>query len=311
MIYKQEDYLSHHGIKDQKWGVRRFQNYDRTWTNEGKIRYKNDKKKQRKSKKSADDLIRECGNTKLSNIDLHDKKGNKSAAAIFALNLGVDIATLNVPGLVMDTAQGIAAISAEAKEKSAIKRQAAAKKDPKTGLPLKAKETTPEEDVKMVNPGYHNFNSNTKNNCVLCSTAFELRRRGYDVTAAKAGSGYNFEEYGKWFKGAKFESARGFNLKDAYSPLSLKKGKELSDWANDKILSQGEGARGYLSVIWGVGGGHSMAYEVKNNKVVVYDGQSGKKKSLRSVANASVDIGFTRLDDKEPNWAAMKKDGVI
>lgn len=74
MIYKQEDYLSHHGIKGQKWGVRRFQNYDRTWTNEGKIRYENDKKKQRKSKKSADDLIRECGNTKLSNIDLHDKK---------------------------------------------------------------------------------------------------------------------------------------------------------------------------------------------------------------------------------------------
>lgn len=31
--------LYHHGIKGQKWGVRRFQNLDRTWTDAGKIRY--------------------------------------------------------------------------------------------------------------------------------------------------------------------------------------------------------------------------------------------------------------------------------
>lgn len=32
-------YLVHHGIKGQKWGVRRFQNEDRTWTDAGKVRY--------------------------------------------------------------------------------------------------------------------------------------------------------------------------------------------------------------------------------------------------------------------------------
>ena len=31
--------LSHYGIKGQKWGVRRFQNEDRTWTEAGKERY--------------------------------------------------------------------------------------------------------------------------------------------------------------------------------------------------------------------------------------------------------------------------------
>lgn len=35
----QGTYLVHHGIKGQKWGVRRFQNEDGTWTEEGKLRY--------------------------------------------------------------------------------------------------------------------------------------------------------------------------------------------------------------------------------------------------------------------------------
>lgn len=34
-----ENYLAHHGIKGQKWGVRRFQNEDGTLTEEGKARY--------------------------------------------------------------------------------------------------------------------------------------------------------------------------------------------------------------------------------------------------------------------------------
>lgn len=32
-------YISHHGIKGQKWGIRRFQNKDGSWTDQGKRRY--------------------------------------------------------------------------------------------------------------------------------------------------------------------------------------------------------------------------------------------------------------------------------
>ena len=32
-------YLAHHGIKGQKWGIRRYQNSDGSLTAEGKTRY--------------------------------------------------------------------------------------------------------------------------------------------------------------------------------------------------------------------------------------------------------------------------------
>ena len=37
------DYLEHHGILGQKWGIRRFQNADGTYTSAGKERRRSDK----------------------------------------------------------------------------------------------------------------------------------------------------------------------------------------------------------------------------------------------------------------------------
>ena len=39
VIHRDSDYLEHHGILGQKWGVRRYQNPDGTLTEEGKKRY--------------------------------------------------------------------------------------------------------------------------------------------------------------------------------------------------------------------------------------------------------------------------------
>ena len=42
IIPEDTTYLMHHGIKGQRWGVRRFQNYDGTRTAAGKKRERND-----------------------------------------------------------------------------------------------------------------------------------------------------------------------------------------------------------------------------------------------------------------------------
>lgn len=42
---RHRDYLAHHGIKGQKWGIRRYQNPDGTLTEAGKKRYLKEFKK--------------------------------------------------------------------------------------------------------------------------------------------------------------------------------------------------------------------------------------------------------------------------
>lgn len=50
-----EHQLYHHGILGQKWGVRRFQNSDGSYTPEGKKRYGKDKSSKNKKKAIAND----------------------------------------------------------------------------------------------------------------------------------------------------------------------------------------------------------------------------------------------------------------
>ena len=44
------DAISHHGIKGQRWGIRRFQNPDGTLTEEGRKRYGRDITKLKKKR---------------------------------------------------------------------------------------------------------------------------------------------------------------------------------------------------------------------------------------------------------------------
>lgn len=50
-IYSNPDFLMHHGVKGQKWGVRRYQNEDGTLTPEGK-------RVDREAKKDAEEFAR-------------------------------------------------------------------------------------------------------------------------------------------------------------------------------------------------------------------------------------------------------------
>lgn len=73
-IYQKDDELYHHGIKGQKWGIRRYQNPDGSLTPEGKMRYSGSNK--------INNLVKDA--TRLS------EKGNAKSWAKTFNKLGVD-----------------------------------------------------------------------------------------------------------------------------------------------------------------------------------------------------------------------------
>lgn len=96
-------------------------------------------------------------------------------------------------------------------------------------------------------------------NCMNCTTAYELRRRGYDVEAgAWRESNTRYASLENWYEGVK--------IKAVDKPKNLIKAIK-----NDNP----PGSRGNLMVQWNNGGGHSMAYEVDSKgKVHILDPQT-------------------------------------
>lgn len=65
--YDEGVYLAHHGILGQKWGIRRFQNKDGTWTAAGKKRYSDDSNTQSSSDERSKQIEQTIHNSRMKN----------------------------------------------------------------------------------------------------------------------------------------------------------------------------------------------------------------------------------------------------
>lgn len=115
-------------------------------------------------------------------------------------------------------------------------------------------------------------------NCYAVATAYLARRMGYDVQsqvdvgdAYGIGDGATKDEIELVFKDSHFINSATSTVAFEYDPSAQKK-------VLDDLRSQGDGARGYICGFYTPalgGGGHAMAYEIVDGKVLVIDGQSG------------------------------------
>ena len=189
-----------------------------------------------------------------------------------------------------------------------------------------------EDDAKKVNGGLSAvlFSQNRDNNCAYCTTAYELRRRGYDVKAAEAIVGVDlFSHPDLMFKGGKanrlidvsnYKKDKNGNIifdKDGNPQISWSErlfGKGISKQQfNDiekELVKQGEGARGNIFGTWAGSAfaGHSMAYEIVNGKLCIIDAQSGTVHDGSSILKSPYqdlqnfrEIYYTRTDNLKVN----------
>jgi hypothetical protein len=287
-----EDYLMHHGIHGMKWGVRHGPPYPLDAS---------------VSKDIKDGKRVRIARGKSGEVDLHNKKGSKKEGYIMAFNLVRDIATLNPVGLAMDAQRLGQYTSSKMQASKTARRQKNEPIDEKTGFHKKIKPMSMDEDARSVNPDFHNFNSNTKNNCMLCTATYDMRRRGYDVTANLAGKGYTYSALKEWYPDAKIVDIAGSNQNAAKTAFIGD--KTLIQNTKSAIEKQPNGARGNLMVQWATfQGGHSMAYEVIDGKMHIFDGQTGKHyTNPDKILKQCREVSFARLDDIEPDYNKIKE----
>lgn len=177
--------------------------------------------------------------------------------------------------------------------------------DPSTGLHLKEKGDK-SNDIKEINPRFNSDDmSGATQNCVRCTLAYEMRNRGYDVSAKLACQGMNGIKAAK----AAFPKSSHTVVQDIPKGMKMtlelqktatpKGNKELANKVISSLKSQ-PNSRGQLILTWGPLGGHSVAYEVKGGKVKIIDTQSGKVYSgnnLDELLVRSVAVSYQRFDN--------------
>lgn len=290
---QKQNSLQHHGIIGQKWGVRRFQEKDGSYTQAGRERYGYGPAREPKEQEDKVGVVIPIPASAVPPI-------LAAGAACLAVELG-----LSTVGDAIHNAK----VSSDIKKWEENRKNE--KTDPKTGLKLKSNpDATIKDDMKMINReyGYGMFaktfwdiDSKRKmgrtENCMLCTTALDLKRRGYDVKAGSSKDGYYAKDVKNWYKEKKDPTMGRFNN------------------IIEQLNKQPEGSYGNIMVYWREGGGHSMFYQIEDGKPVIYDAQSNKNYTLSEISehiNYSIPGHcFLRTDNLTPDYELMKKEGII
>lgn len=316
-----DDYLAHHGILGQKWGRRNGPPYPLGASAHSAAEKKAGWRKSLSASKTRYGSQDGSKDSTSAKKPKEKKDSDNSGAAYFATKMALDIVGLNPIALVKDTKRLMDYGSSKVKQAFENMRVSKLEVDEKTGFHFKNKEMTQDQDMRHINPGFKNFNTNTKNNCMLCTTAYELRRRGYDVQADTSTKGYNRKDLVDWFPNAKVEDIYSVDRsnKKQMATASFKQefgigGREKYRKLSESLLKHGDGARGNLMVSWGLlGAGHSIAWENQNGRVVLRDCQSGKKYTselqISKLLSKTVDAQYARTDNVD--FDAKKLKGLI
>lgn len=306
MLIDEADYIDHHGVKGMKWGVR---------NDDEPVGENSSKEAQNGSKKF--------------HLTPKQKKAMIAGAAVAG--------TLLVAYGGYRLSQGGQLNAASLRAKEALgKQEGPWKKNAKLADKTLSADQVQELVNKHANPGYGK--PGTKLNCRRATFAYEMRRRGFDVSATRTridDGGQNFtgvynalNSEGRVVGGSKRalrrelarETRRGStSLRDAYDALEGRGRSAVQPIDGSHVsgvfrglLGQPDGARGEVSMNWTSGGRHSMAWEIIGGRPHVFDPQTGEhfasaRDLRRSIGESIGEASFLRLDDVPMNTDFLQR----
>ena len=284
MSYQKDIWLAHHGILGQKWGQRNGPPYPlgesdhsasekKAGWKDSLVEYGAESRKTKRLKKNLEILDRTITSDKM----YYEK--NKDNHRIF--NDADDRRTYKRMQNDM----------LKKRDKAKAKLDAQIEKDKKRGLsgssdaesneiPMKKHKTPASVDMVEANTVTMSrlYDPGRGMNCVNCATAYELRRRGYDVHAKPSMEGYGESYIKECFPDAKVEKLYA-DVNGGYMRAHLGMNKEVTRAVESKLLDEGNGARGCLLMQYDQHSGHAVNYEIKNDKLILRDCQTGRKYS--------------------------------
>lgn len=136
-------------------------------------------------------------------------------------------------------------------------------------------EHTAEQDLENTNPNFSEKSFEWSYNCQRCVSAYEARRRGYDVTVKPAVRGYDDISYVHPVETGIFSPYNGANPID----VSANSGTQAELNIDELMKTWGDGARAIVCVQWKPEcgrGGHAFIAERINGKTIYVDPQTGK-----------------------------------
>lgn len=327
--YTNSDILEHYGILGMCWGIRRFQDKSGRLTSAGKKRYDADSSNGKPG--TSDDGEKIGWFERKTGIHLSDRQ--KTAIKAGAILAGTALAIYGgyrlynsdvgkpardfVENLLDDFTEGKANLRNTGELSNRQRKDLATREvDSKLGF-LKKRETgSVEDDLKAINDGLfaNPFGKDplgSSNNCTYCTTAYELRRRGYDVKANYVRQGRSIKSASEFFKNAKVEN----DIMEAFDKSGYRyvNKSEYIQKISDKLAKYGNGARGNFCGQYPLslgGGGHSIIWEVVDGKTIFRDGQSGRTYASAQEALRYFQPGsskFWRTDNLEINTDTIKQ----
>lgn len=284
-----EYFIEHHGIKGQKWGVRNGPPYPLDSSKSTGKRLKTTSKNSKRKNEFAPELL----------------------LPAFIIAWDAAILTIGIGDLVKKS-KPVSKLIGKHRDKKLSELRATETIDKKSGLHLKNKEMTEKQDMKAVNRDRGTFeDEGTYSNCTWCTTAYDLRRRGFDVYAGKTIKGFTNSEIASWYKG-----------NNKFKDIKIEQSDLTSNSAStrkviDTLQSEPNGSRGNITFAWrGTYSGHSIAYQVKDGKVTFIDAQAKIMYKNKNAYNlmSRVDpesVSYLRTDNLTPDYAKLKKLGVV